>query len=436
MLSFVCTAAAEWNEQVLYSFQGGTSDGFWPAGGVVFDKAGNLYGATEGAGPSSCYPDANLCGLVYELSPPAKKGNPWTETILIQFKGKQSNDVSLPSSGLIMDVSGNLYGVSAYGGTGDCVILGTPAGCGTVYELSPPKQKGDPWTEAILYGFNGGNDGYFPAGNLTFDKAGNLYGATNFGGGKGNTCNIFFGGNCGIVFKLSPPKQKGGAWTEQVLHSFAGGTDGAIPNGALVIAKSGVIYGTTPAGGNQGCKNDIGVGCGTAFKLTPTKKGTEWKEKMLYRFTGSDDGAAPNGGLVLDHSGTLFGTAGGGGAGKSGVVFQLKVNGGGSAESVLYSFTGNAGGNPTAGLTLSQVGDLYGAALGGQYFRGVVFRMRMKAGVWAFSDVYTLKGAPDAGYPEATLVRSASGSLYGTSHGGGTGQACQGGCGTVFEVFP
>ena len=199
--------AASWKEKVLYSFQGGTNDGFWPAGGVVFDKQGNLYGASTGGGPDTCYPISEECGLVFQLAPPAKKGDPWVETILYQFQGKGSNDGSVPVGGVILDSAGNLYGTTAYGGTGDCNI-GVSAGCGTVYELSPPAKKGGPWTETILYSFKSGKDGYFPWGTLTFDSKGSLYGATQFGGGKGTSCDIYYE-YCGTVFGLSPPKRKG-----------------------------------------------------------------------------------------------------------------------------------------------------------------------------------------------------------------------------------
>jgi len=430
--------AVEWNEQVLYSFQGEPNDGFWPAGGVVFDKAGNLYGATQGAGPDSCYPDSELCGLVYELSPPAKKGDPWTETILMQFRGKESNDVSLPSSGMIIDGSGNLYGVSGYGGTGDCVILGTPAGCGTVYEMSPPKRKGDPWTEAILYSFKGGNDGYSPSGNLTFDKAGNLYGATNFGGGKGNSCNEFYGGNCGTVFKLSPPNKKGGNWTEQVLHSFAGGTDGAVPNGSLVIGKKGAIYGTTPFGANQICNYGQGqVGCGTFFELLPpNQKGRPWTEKILHRFTNGNDGDGPSS-LVLDTTGRLYGTAGG----KLhvwGFVFRFALKSNRWIESDLYDFPGGDDGEGPGGLIFDSVGNLYGVAAGGVGFYGVVFRLdRPKHGdSWTESVLYSFTQKIDGDGPEYSLIFDRRGDLYGTTDRGGTGSCSPNACGVVYEVSP
>jgi hypothetical protein len=179
--------AASWKEKVLYSFQGGMNDGSGPAGGVVFDQQGNLYGATTGGGPDNCFPIAKECGLVYQLSPPVKKGDAWTESVLYRFQGKASNDGSVPEGGVTIDSARNLYGTTAYGGTGDCVLLGTKAGCGTVYELSPPVKQGDPWTETILYSFKSGKDGNEPQGSLTFDSSGNLFGATFFGGGYGGS---------------------------------------------------------------------------------------------------------------------------------------------------------------------------------------------------------------------------------------------------------
>jgi len=120
--SLISFASAEWKEKVLYSFQGGTNDGSVPAGGVVFDKQGNLYGATTGGGPASCAPVGSECGTVFELSPGAK--GKWTETVIYRFQGEASQDGSVPNGGLIIDAAGNLYGVTAYGGTGDCFLVG------------------------------------------------------------------------------------------------------------------------------------------------------------------------------------------------------------------------------------------------------------------------------------------------------------------------
>ena len=237
-------SAAEWKENVLYSFQGGT-DGQLPVGSIVFDSAGNLYGATTQGGATNCSPLAD-CGTVFQLTPPAKQGDPWTETVLYTFKGAKYGDGEDPAGGLLIDSQGNLYGTTAYGGTGDCVLLGVKGGCGTVYELSQPQQKGDAWTETILYSFPTAKQGYLPNGDLVFDSAGNLYGATEYGGGKGTNCDGFYQ-YCGAVFELSPPKTKGGKWTEKVLHAFKGVAsgaqfgDGANPNGGLVLDSKGAI---------------------------------------------------------------------------------------------------------------------------------------------------------------------------------------------------
>jgi hypothetical protein len=176
-----------------------------------------------------------------------------------------------------------LYGTTAYGGSGGCVLIGIKGGCGTVYELSPPKVKGGKWAYAILYNFQGGKDGYFPWGDLVFDAAGNLYGATQFGGGFGS-CDSPFYQFCGTVFALSPPKIKGGEWREKVLYSFKDIKvgkqigDGANPNGGLTFDSKGAIYGTTRWGGDSAnnCTGGSGyAGCGTVFELTGRPKREE-----------------------------------------------------------------------------------------------------------------------------------------------------------------
>jgi len=442
ILVLASAASAEWKEKVLYSFQGGTNDGSVPAGGVVFDPQGNLYGATTDGGPATCKPIGGACGTVFQLSPPAQKGGVWTETLIYQFQGKGSNDASVPNGGLIRDAAGNLYGVTAYGGTGDCILLGVPAGCGAVYELSPPKQKGGAWTETILYSFPTAKQGYVPNGDLVFDSVGNLYGATIFGGGKGTTCDAFYQ-YCGAVFKLSPPKTKGGKWTEKVLHAFAGGTDGTNPNGGLVLDSKGGIYGTTANGGNQGCKTTSSIGCGTAFELKPpTKVGASWMEERIHVFTGDTDGGAPNGGLTFDLQGALYGTAGGGGSTSQGVVFRLAAPKHSSkwVETVLHRFSasGDAPCCPMAKVTLDASGNIYSVSLSGKYFRGTAFQLKRPAtheAPWSFAILCTFEGTPDAAYPEAGLIFDKAGDLYSTTKGGGTG-TCSGGCGTVFEIEP
>jgi uncharacterized repeat protein (TIGR03803 family) len=443
VLTLAVPASAQWKEQVLYSFQGGTNDGSVPAEGVVFDAQGNLYGATTDGGPAKCKPIGGACGTVFQLSPSAEDGGSRTETLIYQFQGKGSNDASVPSGGLIRDSAGNLYGVTGYGGTGDCVLLGVKAGCGTVYELSPPQQKGGAWTETILYSFPTAKQGYVPNGALVFDSAGNLYGATSFGGGRGTTCDEFYGGNCGAVFELSPPKTKGGKWTEKVLHAFAGGTDGANPNGGLLLDSNGTLYGTTYTGGNQSCQYfQDEIGCGTAFELRqPTKKGGAWAERQLHVFTDGRDGANPNGGLILDANGALYGTGQGGANRGQGIVFRLKGKSGGRWEDItIYDFPSNDlnGSSPLAGLILDAKGNLWGtASAGGTDGDGTVFKLRPAGKSWSSTVLHDFTGSPDGSRPSASLIFDAAGNLFGTTEQSGTGQACGNyGCGTVFEVSP
>jgi uncharacterized repeat protein (TIGR03803 family) len=434
VLALASSASAEWKEKVLYSFQG-LPDGAYPAGGVVFDQAGNLYGATTDGGSNTCGGIAQ-CGIVFQLRAPEQKGGPWSEHVLYVFKGVTNNDGETPAGSVIFDPAGNLYGTTAYGGTGGCILLGSDVGCGVVYQMIPPKTKGGVWTEKVIYSFQGGKDGYFPWGDLTFDTQGNLYGATQYGGGKGTTCDPLYQ-YCGTVFKLSPPKTKGGKWSEEVLYSFAGGTDGANPNGGLVLDSKGAIYGATHIGGYN-CPQFQGVGCGTVFKLTLLKSGN-WTEQILHRFRDGNDGAGPSSGLVFDGKGALYGTAGLGGSGNGfGVVFRLaKVNNGQWTEVIVHSFQGNDGESPTGGVTFDPLGNLYGTSLGGAYSRGNVFRLKPTGSKhWNFSVLYSLMGAPDGNHPTASLILDTAGNLFGTTQWGGTGTACQGGCGTVFEVSP
>jgi hypothetical protein len=434
ILTLGSVATAEWKEKVLYSFQGGTNDGSVPAGGVVFDPQGNLYGATTDGGPASCAPIGGACGAVFQLSPPAQSGGSWTETLIYQFKGKGSNDASVPSGGLIRDAAGNLYGVTAYGGTGDCVLLGVKAGCGTVYELSPPTQKGRVWTETILYSFPTAKQGYLPNGDLVFDNAGNLYGATTFGGGKGTTCDAFYQ-YCGAVFELSPPRTKGGKWTEKVLHGFRSGTDGANPNGGLVSDGQGNVYGTTYGGGNESGECGTG-GCGTAFELKPPlQKGGAWTEKQLHVFTGGNDGARPNAGVIFDSKGNLYGIT-------VGTLFRLApppAKSGRWKETILYTFNGcGTGCDPEGKLISDGSGKLYGTTYSAQSVSGTVFRLTppgSRGGDWSFSLLYGFKGAPDGAQPAAGLVFDKAGNLYSTTTKGGTG-TCSFGCGTVFKIWP
>ena len=275
------TNGGAWTATVLFSFTGGT-DGGNPQAGVTLDSSENLFGTTKNGGDLGA-------GTVFELS--ESGNNQWTETVIYSM-----SDGAFPLGGVIFDEQGNLYGTtSLFGG-----------GAGTVFELSPP-QSGESWTYNRLYSFGarGGNDGLSPAAGVVIDSSGNLYGTTTVGGDFGQ----------GTVFQLSLSQ---GQWNESILHNFAGGTgDGANPQAALVLDTAGNLYGTTFAGGGQGCS----IGCGTVFQLLPTERG-QWVERH-FSFPGSNQlGAQPASALLL--SGTrVYGTTTRGGSEASGVIFQI-----------------------------------------------------------------------------------------------------------------
>jgi hypothetical protein len=424
VLLFAGTLSAqvsEPNDTVLHVFSGG-SDGYIPAGGVVFDQAGNLYGTTYSGGAADCLPTSE-CGILYQLVP--TEFGAWTENILHVFLGTPANDGATPGGGLLIDPTGNLYGVTAYGGDGGCVVLGIRGGCGTVFEMSPPPLPGGDWIETILYTFQGGNDGFLPAGDLAWDAEGNMYGATQYGGSAAS-CNAFYTG-CGTVFELSPPKTQGAPWTEKVLYAFKGGVDGTNPNGGLVVDKHGAIYGTTYYGGpsNTGCNTNAGTGCGTAFELRPSATNTgEWSKTTIHQFLGppATDGTQVPAGLVADETGRLYGVTASGGKGHLGIAFQLTptLNTSLWEEQVILNCGGPGGFSPMARL-LMRDGQLYGTATAGGAFQvGTVFQLGEPAKptpVWTSSVLTTFPTGHQAVGPQTSVSFDNNGRLYGTTYG-------------------
>jgi uncharacterized repeat protein (TIGR03803 family) len=211
-----------WSEKLLHSFNL-SGDGSEPFGELAIDGSGNLYGTTGYGGESTtCF---GGCGTVFELSPQA--GGEWTYKILHNFN---NNNGANPFGGLLVDATGNLYGMTTQGGTYNY---------GSVFKLSP---SANGWKETILHNFNSnGVDGNNPSGALVQDGAGNLYGATGSGG-------VY---NQGTVFELSQTSQ--GGWKETILHSFnSDGVDGMSPGSGISLDSSGNLYGTTEAGGVYG----------------------------------------------------------------------------------------------------------------------------------------------------------------------------------------
>lgn len=241
-------STGHWREQTLFTFP--PAMGFGSYDGVI-SHGGNFYGATYYSSPSS----AVDCGSVFEIMP-GVDGGAWTGTAIHIFAGGPG-DGCKSWAVLAVDANGSLYGTTSYGGSGPCGAGTLAPGCGTVFQLNPPATPGGPWTEAILYSFTGaseGNDGAFPIGGVVMASNGSLYGATQSGGVG---CK---GGGCGTVFQLTPPPTAGGAWTEKVLHRFDG-TDGESPVAQPTLSRTGVLFGTTSAGGR--------AGGGTVYSIAP-----------------------------------------------------------------------------------------------------------------------------------------------------------------------
>ncbi len=242
---------------ILHSFTG-AGDGGYPQAGVTIDRAGNLYGTTASGGPYQ------YNGTVYELKP--RDGN-WTLDTLYDFGSGGRDDGAAPYAGVVFGPDGTLYGTTSGGGN---------SGDGTVFKLSPPARACQnvscSWTETILHSFMGGGDGATPYyGSLTFDPAGNIYGATSAGGA--NNLGPCHRGGCGTVFELTPSN---GGWNETIIHAF-GGTDGDFPLSGVILDQAGNVYGTTSLGGQNLCDN---TPCGTVYELS-NSAGSGWAESFL-----------------------------------------------------------------------------------------------------------------------------------------------------------
>jgi hypothetical protein len=360
VFELVRAKSGQWNERVLYSFKN-LDDGAVPYATLTIDRHGNIYGVTTAGGNRGCPPrvwNQPGCGTAFELTHGQAK---WRKRTIHVFSG--GVDGGHPAAGPVLDSSGNLYGTAHCGGVYSCYGLGSGAGvffmlqnngagtwrenvlhifgqergdgaypggdlapkgartiygttAGSVYEMTrTPKSQ---WRETTLFLFTPNSpDGFLPVGGLVFDAAGNLYGAT-YGGGN-FTCSQ----GCGVVFELTPSAS--GGWSETVLHTFSGGSDGALPEAGLAMDSHGRLDGTTVNGGDLGCNN--GGGCGVVFRVRPM--GTASTETVLHTFEGgTTDGWLPLSAVTLDTAGDIYGTTQFGGPGSGfadGTAFRLGV---------------------------------------------------------------------------------------------------------------
>jgi len=446
-----CSAATLPTLTTLHSFLG-DGDGSNPETVLTYNATtGVLYGTTFAGGTSGW-------GTVFQLTPPTPPSTTWTQQVIYSFTG--GADGANPVAGMVLTSGGVLYGTTDLGGR---------LGHGTVFSLTPPTPPSTTWTLQTLYSFTGqSGDGMNPEGGLVMNKE-VLYGTTYLGGAAGY----------GTVFSLTP--KAGGRWAETVLYSFTGapaacGTtsnpacDGANPEAGLtLVSSSGVLYGTTFAGGTEGY--------GTVFSLTPpTPPATTWTETLLHSFIGAPsgvggggvpcgssgqppcDGAYPAGGVVIGKGAALYGvtTIGGkpgscplgGFAQGCGAVYQLQPPTPPATtwtESLLYVFTGppKDGWAPSQNLAVGPTGNLAGTTFAGgstddicfpaSYLGcGIVYMLKPPAstGPWTKSTLGVFNG--DNGGGPNGVVLGKGGVMYGTTFVGGT----TGGYGTVFELVP
>jgi len=287
----------------------------------------------------------------------------------------------------------------------------------------------------VLYSFQNVDDGAQPLASLIVDKDGSLFGTT--AGMGGDPCQV----PCGTVFKLSPPKRMGGSWKFTVLYDFTGGTDGGIPHGNVIFGPDGNLYGTGVRG------RDIGLG-GVVFRLKrPAMPDGQWKYDVLYHFRGGADADAPQGGLVFDGHGNVYGTTALGGQFSNGAVFEVSPpirHGGSWTETILHSFgSGLDGFFPLAGLAADAAGDLFGTTeYGGDFTTycesgcGTVFELSPSRGhTWTYTIVQKFDGKSDGASPRDPLLFDGSGNLYGTTLEG-QGDPSDGYGGAAFELTP
>jgi len=436
----------------------------------------SLAAQTSGNSPGS----AQMSPLIQSSSVAEDEGGKaLLDTVLYNFSGSPRDGAESYSTP-VYDLYGNLYGTTAFGGTGNCF---NNAGCGTVFVLCAPNVPGNKdvlpcsagnpaWQEHVLYSFAGGKDGAVPKSSLLFMGAGSrkpltLYGTTYYGGQS--NCNDGTGTGCGTVFELCAPSSSGGcgrgnAWRERVVHNFTGApgkkNDGAYPHAAVITDGLGNLYGTTVYGGGKGTCSISGTNnfCGTVFML---KGGPPWQfpEKIFHGFTGAIagctpympvpagcDGANPYAALCCtptkDRRGFLYlyGTAvvGGDPNQQVGTVFEVKTSAP-FTEEEIYNFGANPdAANPYAGVIFGNsnrnTNNLYGNTVaGGKYNEGIAFELRPAVPLpYVETVLYNFCPSPncvDGANPVAGFIWYGD-NLLGTTFQGGEGN------GTVFELSP
>jgi uncharacterized repeat protein (TIGR03803 family) len=394
----------------VHNFRPDLGDGGQPNGPLLQASDGNLYGTARSGGVNRCRSDGIPCGVVFKISTTGM------QSVLYHF-GSAPNDGYTPSGPLIQGRDGALYGLTSNGGD--------YGGGGVVFRITLDG------TYAVLHSFGATqNDGISPVGGLVEADDGNFYGVTASGGA--NHCPQIpqAGGNCGTVFRTTPQ----GATS--ILYSFgASAADGVTPLASLVQASDGHLYGTTASGGAYSCSNSNEPHtCGTAFRTTLGGEATV----LHSFGRSLADGVAPQGALVQAADGALYGTTVSGGAGSCGglfgcgTVFKMTLAG---QLSIVHAFavTSREGGyGPAPYLVRARDGNFYGmTGSGGVHLgdlNGTVFKLTpagVLATLYSFGPTNSEPSNPYGG-----LVEAADGTLYGVT----TYSSAAAGGGTVFKL--
>jgi uncharacterized repeat protein (TIGR03803 family) len=372
------------------------------------------YGSTCGSGGNTPYAGVifDAAGNLYGTTTVGDDGRSGVVYELIPNHGQWTAKTLLALEGEYGFVCQSSLILDAAGNLYGATSYGGAFNSGVVFELIPNNGK---WQAKVLHSFNPNQkDGVNPYGSLTLDGAGNLYGTTYNGGTR----------NSGTVFELM---RNNGKWTHRVLHNF-GGKNGANPQSGVTLDAAGNLYGTTYYGGTDGT--------GTVFELSLDNG--KWMEKVLYSFKlNGRDALYPAAGLIFDMAGNLYGTTEGGGFHGGGTVFELMRNHSQWTEKVLHGFNENSkdGAYPLAGLVMDKHENLYGTTYyGGTYGAGTVFELILDKGEWAEKRLYSfcpMTYCYDGALPMAGVIFDKAGNLYGTTENGGLSAG-----GTVFEVTP
>jgi uncharacterized repeat protein (TIGR03803 family) len=401
--------AQSYTESVLYNFTGG-ADGWKPLGPTL-DASGNLWGVTQYGGyQANSYCQSYGCGTVFKLDTTGQL------TTVLSFNWYNGET---PVSQLVTDAAGNIYGTASTGGTPRNHSLSTQHwAAGTLFKIA--RNGNVTWLHTFCGSGTGPcNDGMYPYAPPSFDNAGNMYGTT-FGG-------PYEGGSAGqgTIYKFDANHN------ETILQSFGNWSGYGPTQTALLVDASGNLYGTAAMGDNYTCMPAPSSGCGVVFKLDPSGN-----YSVLHAFNGvpAQDGQYPTGPIVRDSTGNIYGsTVWGGGTGCSsspqttgcGVIYKVTPDG---QESVLYRFTGGDDGAKPNGLIADHNGNLFGTTNSGAIGYGTVFELSSQG---RFTVLYTFTGGNDGAYPGSTIAMDAAGNIYGTTQFGGVNDQ-----GTIFKLTP